>query len=178
MHKIGTFFSPECAVYVNKLLNHSPGGGNAWTHNYTTPFINGYDGIKSQFRNGSKYQEHFSYNLDAADNFKKKFKKEMLNPNQVYVANMYYSGSPWDYKARKDGNSFSQGTHTGLLVHTKNGWVVRHNYHGDIMEDPLEDLIGTNYNLGITSLSIPKKCKGGLLELYNYKLQTIWNQKN
>ena len=87
----------------------------------------------------------------------------MLDPNQVYVVNMYYSGSPWDYKSRNEGHQWSEGTHTGLAVHTNNGWVVRHNFHGDIMEDPLTDLIGTKHNLGITSLSIPQKRKGGRL---------------
>lgn len=115
MHKVGTFYSPECAVYVNRLLRHNP-GGNAWSHTYTKPYINGYDGIKEQPRTGSRYQNHFSYNLDAADNLKKKFKKEMLDPNQVYVVNMYYKGSPWDYKSRNEGNSYSQGTHTGILI--------------------------------------------------------------
>lgn len=174
MHKIGKFHSPECAVYVNEVLNH-PHSGNAWTHDYTTPLINGYDGIKSQFRNGSKYQEHYSYNLDAADNFKKRFKENILNPNQVYVVNMYYAGSPWDYKSRTEVNSWSQGTHTGLLVHNGDKWVVRHNFHGDIMEDPLTDLIGTRYNMGITSLSIPKERKGGKLvpKKYNKYLHNI-----
>ncbi|MBO4850668.1 MAG: hypothetical protein J5529_07160 [Prevotella sp.] len=162
MHKIGTFFSPECAVYVNRLLNQIP-GGSAWNHTYTTPYIDGYKGISKTNRNGSNYQNHFSYNLDAADNFKRKFNVNQLDKSQTYVVNMYYAGSPWDYKSRSKGNSWSEGTHTGLLVYNGNKWVVRHNFHGDIMEDPLSDLIGTKYNLGITSLSIPKNRRGGKL---------------
>jgi hypothetical protein len=42
------------------------------------------------------------------------------------------------------------------------------------MEDPLNDLIGTKYNVGITSLMIPtiKNKFGGILELHNFKLTT------
>jgi len=69
---------------------------------------------------------------------------------------MYFSGSPWDYKARSNGNSYSQGTHTGVLLFNGNKWVVKHNFHGDIMEDPMEDLLGTKNNIGITSISTPK----------------------
>lgn len=161
-HKTGTFPLKECAQYVNKYFGIN-GGGSAWSHNYTVPFIDGYQGIKKTNRHGNSYENHFSYNLDAADNFKRKFDVNQLDKSQVYVANMYYSGSPWDYKSRSEGNSWSQGTHTGLVVHNGDKWVVRHNFHGDIMEDPLTDLIGTKYNMGITSLSIPKKRKGGKL---------------
>ena len=160
---IGKYALKECAQYVNKYFGIDKGGGSAWSHNYVTPYINGYEGIKQKNRHENNYENHLSYNLDAADNFKKKFDESMLDPKQAYVANMYYSGSPWDYKARKDGNSFAQGTHTGVVVHNGKDWVVRHNFHGDILEDPLKDLIGTDYNLGITSISIPKKAKGGAM---------------
>jgi len=64
---------------------------------------------------------------------------------------MYVNLSPWDYKSRK-GNSYSQGTHTGILLHNGKDWVVRHNFHGNIMEDPLKDLLGSNYDIGVTSI--------------------------
>ena len=173
-HKVGKYALTECAQFVNKYFGVER-GGSAWNHNYVTPLINGYDGIKQKSRSGNKYENHMSYNFDAADNFKNKFNEGKLNKNQVYVVNMYYTGSPWDYKSR-NGNQFSQGTHTGLVVfdRDKNKWIVRHNFHGDIMEDPLNDLIGTKYNVGITSLMVPtiKNKFGGILKLHNFKLAT------
>ena len=54
----------------------------------------------------------------------------MLDPNKSYVANMYFNGSPWDYKTRMEGNPFAQGSYTGVVLYNrdKNQWVVRHNY--------------------------------------------------
>lgn len=163
MHKIGTYPLKECAQFVNKYFGIDKGGGSAWSHNYIVPYINGYEGIEKINRPGNSYENHFSYNLDATDNLKKKFNKEMLDKNKQYVVNMYFSGSPWDYKARSDGNSYSQGTHTGVLLFNGNKWVVKHNFHGDIMEDPMEDLLGTKNNIGITSISIPKYRRGNKL---------------
>ncbi len=81
-HKNGTFPLKECAQFVNKYFGVDK-GGSAWSHNYTVPFINGYEGIKKTNRHGNRYENHFSYNLDAADNFKKKFQEDMLDPKKA-----------------------------------------------------------------------------------------------
>lgn len=173
MHNIKKLPYKECAQFVNRYFKMEGKGGSAWSHNYVSPYINGYEGIKEHAPGiGNDYARHISYNMDAADNFKSKFNINMLDPNKSYVANMYFNGSPWDYKTRMEGNSFAQGSHTGVVLYNKdkNQWVVRHNYHGNLMEDPLEDLIGSKYNLGITSISIPKKKFGGKIQIIgNYK---------
>ena len=156
MHPTGQkHTSPQCAHFVNRYFKRERGGGNAWTHDYVKPYINGYEGITLKDRKGNSYQNHYSYNLDAAENLKKKLDISKLNPKQSYVANMYVNLSPWDYKSRK-GNSYSQGTHTGVLLHNGKDWVVRHNFHGNIMEDPLKDLLGSNYDIGVTSIMTQK----------------------
>ena len=114
MHPTGQkYSSPHCAKFVNDYFGK--GRGNAWSHNYITPYINGYDGLEYKDRYGSAYENHMSHNIDAAENFAKIFNEEKLDKKEAYIANMYYTLSPWDYKARK-GNSYTQGSHTGIVL--------------------------------------------------------------
>ena len=45
MHNIGKLPYKECAQFVNRYFKMEGKGGSAWSHNYVTPYINGYEGM-------------------------------------------------------------------------------------------------------------------------------------
>ena len=86
-----------------------------------------------------------------------------MHRNFGLTLNMYFAPSAYMIDAYRDGNSWTRGSHTGILRNEKGKWYVIHNFHGDIMKDPLNDLIGSNYNIGITSISSILRKHGGQL---------------
>ena len=111
----------------------------------------------------SKTVGSFTNTFDTLDNLKKRFNVNELNPKKQYRVNMYFAPSAYMIDAYRDGNSWTRGSHTGILRNEKGKWYVIHNFHGDIMKDPLNDLIGSNYNIGITSISSILRKHGGQL---------------
>lgn len=73
---------------------------------------------------------------------------------------MYYTGSPYQRSAFKQGTNNRASTHTGNLLFDGKQWVIEHNFHGTVMRDPLSDLLGSGHNIGVTQISYKQ---GGLI---------------
>ena len=76
-------------------------------------YMSGYTNLeKPTVYNKYKVQK---YNKAAANNLKQNLDPNMLDPNQIYIANMYYTGSPFQEQAYKEGRDSITGTHTGYV---------------------------------------------------------------
>jgi hypothetical protein len=132
--------------------------------------MNGYDGI-SYDRN--KYDANLAkqYNNQASEYIYKNFDSKTLDPNEVYLVNMYYQGSPYQEQAWKEATNNTIGTHTGNLYQDpKTGqWMVTHNIHGTVHNEPFVKIQGPNRKYGITAIS--KLPKAGLVQDYYWKLR-------
>ena len=132
MHKYKKSNTYQCAEYAHQQLRNKGAEihGHAWNSN-TTPLFDGYKGLKRPDK--FDYEQVINYNLDAADNLKKKLNVSKLNPKQTYSVSLYYNPSPYQRQAYKEGTNKRANTHTGNLFYDGNQWVIEHNYHGTIM---------------------------------------------
>lgn len=97
------------------------------------------------------------YNKAASRNVFKNFdSKTQLAPEQAYVVNMYYTGSPAQERVYNEGNGVT-GTHTGILTNENGKWVVTHNIHGTIHQDDFIGLQNGSGKWGVTAIYTPRK---------------------
>lgn len=180
----------ECAEYANSELNNYKRGnyyqdayGDAWTRVANGDYIeNGYNyleepdlsvNIKNILRgrkNRIQNQKMYKYSTQAADKFKEHFDINSLDPNEVYMVNMYFKGSPNIKKAFENGTGIkgkqkaTRGTHTGNVWFDGKTWKVSHNIHGQEHTDNLSEVLGSGLNYGITAMSRVRHNKfGGVL---------------
>ncbi len=181
-------YTTECAEYANSELRAFKNGsyyigavGDAWTRVMNGDNIqSGYDDLPNfkttwwnPFDNETKRK--YQYSLQAADAFKKKFNIASLKPGEVYMANMYFKGSPNVKKAFENGagikgkHKATRGTHTGNIYYdtpTKT-WRISHNIHGQEHNERLVDVLGSNHKYGVTGISRVKHYQeGGHLKMF------------
>lgn len=152
-------FTEMCAEFQNTVLRNSgyKTSNNAWNLNNADVYMSGYSTLeKPKEYNIYKIQK---YNKTAANNMRQNLNPDMLDRNQVYVANMYYNGSPFQEQAYNEGKDNITGTHTGYVRFNPdtNRWEVTHNIHGTIHVDSLNDVLGSRGRYGVTALLKPQK---------------------
>lgn len=192
----------ECAEYANSEINNYKGGtyynptyGDAWTRVANGEYVeNGYNYLddpdisvspKDYIRRRAsrvKNRKMYLYSEQASDKFKEHFDINTLDPNEVYMVNMYFKGSPNVKKAFENGTGIkgkqkaTRGTHTGNVWFDGKTWKVSHNIHDEEHTDNLQDVLGSGLNYGVTAMSrIKHKKQGGTLipknpiEQFKYK---------
>lgn len=174
-------YTSECAEYANQELAAFKGGtyykgtaGDAWTRIMNGDEIqSGYDDLEdfketwNPFDNETKRK--YQYSLKAADAFEKKFDINSLRPGEVYMANMYFKGSPNVDKAFDNGTGIrgkhkaTRGTHTGNIYFDSNTgeWRISHNIHGREHNESIKDVLGGNHRYGVTAISRVRHNKNG-----------------
>lgn len=128
----------ECAFFSNSQLRDyfgAPAFGNAWNLSGEPLYTN----TVPKPVNSSK-NSYFKYLHNSADQFASSFDFNQLNPDELYLVNMYYNNSPSWQKAEPTGN----GTHAGYLQFKDGQWHVIHNIHGTVHVDALNDILGGN----------------------------------
>ena len=152
MHEFKKCNTGQCAKYANNQLQLRGRNiyGSAWNQS-TKPIMDGYRGLKRPKE--YNFNDVHNYNLDAAENLQKRLNINNLNKNRVYSVSMYYTGSPYQRLAFKQGTNNRANTHTGNLLYDGKQWVIEHNFHGTVMRDPLSDLLGSGHNIGVTQIS-------------------------
>lgn len=174
-------YTTECSEYANQELAAFKHGsyytgvaGDAWTRVMNGDNIqSGYDDLPdfettwNPFDNETK--RRYQYSVQAAEAFKKKFRITSLKPGEVYMANMYFKGSPNVEKAFANGTGIrgkhkaTRGTHTGNIYYdnpTKT-WRISHNIHGQEHNERLVDVLGGNHKYGVTAISRVKHYQEG-----------------
>lgn len=155
----------ECAAFVNGILERNgirSGGDSYQINSQFKTFLNGYEGLNSPTELNSN--SITTYHRSAADNLAKNFNSSNLDPNRVYVANMYYTNSKGPsphtvdyYNSAKKQNLKQYGTHVGLIYRDQNTgkWMVVHNIHGNKKNEALDEDLGGNamHGWGITSIA-------------------------
>lgn len=149
----------ECATFSNTWMRNNGinAGGDAYqVGRRYVPVINGYDGINFQ-RNISNKQI-MDYHRQAADKVQQNLDTLSLQKGHMYPVNMYYTTSPYMqefYNKSLDENTRTPGTHTGVLYNNGNQWMVGHNIHGIISNNPVSEVLGGKSNphkYGITAV--------------------------
>lgn len=149
----------ECATFSNTWMRNNGinAGGDAYqVGRHYSPVINGYDGI--HFQRGASRAQIMNYHREAADEVKKDLDTTILQKWHMYPVNMYYNTSPHMkefYRKSLDENTQTPGTHTGVLYNNGNQWMVGHNIHGTILNNPVSDVLGGRSNpnkYGITAI--------------------------
>ena len=94
----------------------------------------------------------------------KNFDSKTLDVTRPYVVNMYYNDSPYLEEAYNNGKGVS-GTHTGVLTYDEpsKSWIVTHNIHGKIFQEPFISLQNGKGKYGVTAVYAPRE-------------NTIWNR--
>ena len=147
----------ECAAWSNGLLRDN--GyliyGNAWNLGNVDKVFDGYDTLERP----SKYDINsvMKYNHDASDRIYREFDSKTLDPKKNYVVNMYYNGSPQQERAYNEGRN--TGTHTGTLTYDDKAkrWMVTHNVHGTIHQEPFVQLQSGKNKYGVTAIYSPRE---------------------
>lgn len=148
----------ECAAWSNRFLRKNGYliSGNAWSLNDVDLEYSGYKGLNKP----ESYKESAvrQYNSSASDNIYRNFDSNSLDKDDVYVVNMYYRGSPSQRKAYTQGRGVT-GSHTGILYFSpsNNKWVVKHNIHGTIYQEPFVQLQSGSRKYGVTAIYSPRK---------------------
>lgn len=149
----------ECALFSNGELRNSGymPRGNAWNLQNVDILYSGYN--TDNYPKNFNLQDVIKYNNEASDNFYKNFDSNNLDKDTTYIVNMYYTGSPAQERAYKEGRDKMTGTHTGYVTWNpnKNRWEVTHNIHGTIHVDPFTQIQGGNKKYGITGIFTPRK---------------------
>lgn len=151
--------SEECAYFSNHTLNDQGYmmSGNAWTPRGADIIFNGFEGkTKPETFDENSYNQYLTSAVkNVYDNFNT---RDTLNPNQVYIVNMFYAPSKSKEKAFNEGNNV-YGTHTGYLSYDKNddNWYVTHNIHGTVHKQRFGSLQNPKGNIGVTAIYQPRK---------------------
>ena len=152
-------FTEMCAEFQNKVLRNSgyKTSNNAWNLNNADVYISGYTTLEKP----KKYNNYNiqKYNKNAARNIEQNLNPDMLDRRQIYIANMYYNGSPFQEQAYNEGKDNITGTHTGYVKFNPdtNSWEVTHNIHGTVHVDSLNNILGSRGKYGVTALLKPQK---------------------
>lgn len=148
----------QCAQFQNQKFRDYGYDikGNAWNLVGDKIIFNGYDELNIPETYDKKIIEKI--NKDASKNVYNNFDSKTLNPEQPYIVNMYYKGSPYQETAYNDGDKV-YGTHTGILTYDNNTgrWIVTHNIHDNIHKDDFIQLQGGKGKYGVTAISTPRK---------------------
>lgn len=163
---VGDAGTNACAAWSNSYLRNKgyKVRGNAWGLSNVKTVLSGYTKPKPKT---DDYQTLQRYNWDAADALKKKFNSFDLNPNKTYIVNLYSTGSPYQRESFNHGTS-GYGSHTGQLRNDNGEWYLYHNWHGTVKKTPIENVLGSDNELGITAIYTPLKKYGGKLNEKNY----------
>lgn len=149
----------ECATFSNTWMRNNgiDAGGDAYqVGRRYSPVINGYDGI--DFQKGVSNKQIMDYHRQAADKVQQDLDTLSLQKGHMYPVNMYYNTSPHMqefYNKSLDENTKTPGTHTGVLYYDGNQWMVGHNIHGTILNNPVAEVLGGKSNphkYGITAV--------------------------
>ena len=149
----------ECATFSNTWMRNNgiKAGGDAYqVGRHYSPVINGYDGINLQ--RGVSNKQIMDYHRQAADKVQQNLDTLSLQKGHMYPVNMYYNTSPHMqefYNKALDENTKTPGTHTGVLYNNGNQWMVGHNIHGTILNNPVSEVLGGKSNphkYGITAV--------------------------
>lgn len=149
----------QCAAWSNSDLRNKGYkiSGSAWNLSDVKPVVSGYEKNKPKTND---YQTLQKYNWDAADNLKRKFTPKQLDPNKIYVVNLYSTGSPYQRESFNKGTS-GYGSHTGQLRNNNGKWYLYHNWHGDVKKTSIDNVLGSKNEIGITEIFVPLKKIGG-----------------
>lgn len=169
-------YEKACAKMAN-IMNqglHKPTAGDAWTRGGIygdSMLVNGYVLPK-----GKHYSRALAevQNRAAAELVDAKLKYNDIKLNTGDIVGLYYSGSPKQKRAFKEGKGNALNTHTGNILsldpYDKSKTFVVHNMSGNIMVQPIGDLLGGTGKVGITYIKRPysslrynKKALGGNL---------------
>lgn len=145
-----------CATWSNGLLRNNGYmiNGDAWDlHNVDTVY-SGYDTSKKPKTYDRTALE--AYNAEATDSVYRNFDSKELDKSRPYVVNMYYKGSDKQKDAYENGNDVT-GTHTGVLTYENGRWMVTHNIHGTIHQDPFISLQNKRGKWGVTAIYAPRR---------------------
>ena len=151
--------TPECATYSNTFMRSLglDAKGDAYqVGRYYTPVVNGYDGMNLQ--RGLSNAQIMNLHRQAADNVMQNLDTLALQKNHIYPVNMYYTTSPHMqefYNKSLDENTGTPGTHTGMLYNNGNQWMVGHNIHTNVHDEPVSEVLGGRSNphkYGITAV--------------------------
>lgn len=149
----------ECATFSNTWMRNNgiKAGGDAYqVGRRYSPVINGYDGMNLQ--RGVSNKQIMDYHRQAADKVQQNLDTLSLQKGHMYPVNMYYNTSPHMqefYNKSLDENTKTPGTHTGVLYNNGNQWMVGHNIHGIILNNPVSEVLGGKNNpnkYGITAV--------------------------
>ena len=151
-------FTDQCALWSNSLLRDNGYliNGNAWNLGNVDLLYNGFEGLDRPENYDSRVIA--DYNHKAADNVFKNFDSKTLDTSKPYVVNMYYNNSPSQEEAYNNGKGVT-GTHTGVLTFdpdTKR-WLVTHNIHGNIHQEPFVSLQNGKGKYGVTAIYAPRE---------------------
>lgn len=159
-----------CAKYANdslkahkdakgrNLYSHENIGGHAWTRllagKNSRMVYSGYDSEEYDRDNFSNAASD-ARNFKAANKLLKEFDSKTLDPNKVYMVNMFYKGSPARRQAWQEAIGGTTGTHTGNLYFNKdtNRWHVSHNIHGTVYDDDFIKIQGSKGRYGVTAIA-------------------------
>lgn len=158
---VGKTKNTQCAAWSNgdmRKRGYSRVSGNAWNPSGRKLVATGYKRMKSSPAITSGIQDINQYNWNAADSLSKYFDYNKLDKNKIYTVNMYSTGSPYSRVALAEGDRNAKGTHTGQLRYDKkSGWTLLHNWHGTIKSTPIQNVYGSDNEIGITSIWEPQK---------------------
>ena len=162
---IGKTDTDACAAWSNNILRNKGYKtiGDAWNLNNIKLYLSGYT---NKFPDTDDFQKMNEYNWDAADNIKKNLDINKLNKKQIYVTNLYSTGSPYQREAFYNGTS-EHGSHTGQLKYVDGKWYLYHNWHKTIKRTPIKNVLGSDNEIGITSIFVPTKKIGGKIYANN-----------
>lgn len=146
----------QCAAWSNGTLRGLDYliSGNAWNLNDVDTLYNGYDRLERPATYSREAVQ--KYNQAAADSVFTGFNSATLDKSKPYVVNMFYRGSPAQEQAYNEGRGVT-GTHTGILSYKNGKWVVTHNIHGIIHEEPFIQLQNSKGKYGVTAIFSPRK---------------------
>ena len=151
--------TPECATYSNTFMRSLglDAKGDAYqVGRYYTPVVNGYDEMNLQ--RGLSNAQIMNLHRQAADNVQQNLDTLALQKNHIYPVNMYYNTSPHMqefYNKSLNENTGTPGTHTGVLYNNGNQWMVGHNIHTNVHNEPVSEVLGGRSNphkYGITAV--------------------------
>ena len=158
----------QCAQWAND--QHRSAGrelyGNAWNQTGSRILASGYSKNHRDVNIDDVNDLHL-YNLEAAERFAQSgFDFSKLDPSKSYIAHMYYNTrtgkpSPATQEAHRNGLNGITSTHVGVLKNVDGNWVVEHNIHGNVYRNNASDLMGTNYQYGLTAIRGFRK--GGII---------------